>query len=248
MGQQPHQSGHPIHGAAVGILMLNTRFQRLPGDIGHAGSWDFPVLYKVIKSATQERVFAGDFDGLLSPFIAGCEELAALGALGIVTSCGFLAPMQQQLAERSPVPVISSALMQVPLARSLLAPGRSIGVITIDAAALTDHHFPGAFKASDFHIVGMPAGGVLRSDLRGNAAKVDPQAQADELCAVGRALVSDRPDTGALVIECTNLAPHSSALQQATGLPVFDIVTLVNWFHSALQARVWPGAWVTSKT
>ncbi|HEY0275734.1 MAG TPA: aspartate/glutamate racemase family protein, partial [Paenirhodobacter sp.] len=56
---------------------------------------------------------------------------------------------------------------------------------------------------------------------------------------VGRAFVARYPDIGALVLECTNLAPHARALQQATGLPVFDSVTLVNWFHAALCSQSW---------
>ena len=39
---------------------------------------------------------------------------------------------------------------------------------------------------------------------------------------------------GALVLECTNLAPYSRDIGRLTGLPVFDIVTLVHWFHRSL--------------
>ncbi|HEY0124273.1 MAG TPA: aspartate/glutamate racemase family protein [Rhizobium sp.] len=232
-------NGHTIHGASVGILMLDTAFERLPGDIGNAGTWDFPVLYKVVKNATQDRVFGGDLNGLLAPFVEGCEELSALGADGIVTSCGFLAPLQLRLAEKSPVPVACSALMQVPMVQSLIGPAKRVGVITIDGASLTEAHFLGAVPMERICIAGMPSDGVMRRDLRGNARAVNPQAQAQELCEVGRSLVASHPDIGAIVVECTNLAPHSKALQRATGLPVFDMVTLVNWFQQALRPRSW---------
>ena len=48
--------GKTVYGACVGILMLETRFPRIPGDIGHAVTWPFPVLYKVVRGATAERV------------------------------------------------------------------------------------------------------------------------------------------------------------------------------------------------
>lgn len=36
-----------IYGFPIGmILMLDTAFPRIPGDIGNALTWDFPVLYK----------------------------------------------------------------------------------------------------------------------------------------------------------------------------------------------------------
>ena len=40
--------GHPFYGVAVGILLLDTRFPRPPGDIGNAETFDFPVVYRVV--------------------------------------------------------------------------------------------------------------------------------------------------------------------------------------------------------
>jgi hypothetical protein len=36
-----------IHGAPLGILMLEARFPWIPGDMGNATTWPFPVLYRV---------------------------------------------------------------------------------------------------------------------------------------------------------------------------------------------------------
>ncbi len=41
---------------AVGILMLDTRFPRFPGDIGNAATWPFPVLYRAVRDASPEHV------------------------------------------------------------------------------------------------------------------------------------------------------------------------------------------------
>ena len=40
----------------LGVLMLQTRFPRPPGDIGHPASFDFPVLYRVVQGASAARV------------------------------------------------------------------------------------------------------------------------------------------------------------------------------------------------
>lgn len=234
------RSGSTLHGIPVGILMLDTQFQRLPGDIGNALTWDFPVLYKVVTGATQDRVFTEGLDGLLAPFVDGCTELAALGVSGIITSCGYLAPLQSDISDRSPVPVVTSALMQIPMVQALIGTLRRVGVITIDAASLTDDHLPDRMTLNDVRVSGMPDDGIIRRDLRNNRQAVDAAAQEAELCRVGLALQSANPDLGAIVVECTNLAPHSKALSRATGLPVFDIVTLVNWFHASLRPRSWP--------
>ncbi|WP_413835111.1 hypothetical protein [Desulfobacula sp.] len=39
--------GKNFYGAAVGILMLETKFPRVCGDIGNGVTWPFPVLMRV---------------------------------------------------------------------------------------------------------------------------------------------------------------------------------------------------------
>ena len=87
-----------LYGAAVGILMLEARFPRIPGDVGNAATWPFPVLYKVVRGASPERVVRRKAEGLLEAFIEGARELVAEGADGIVTNCGFLSLIQDELA------------------------------------------------------------------------------------------------------------------------------------------------------
>jgi hypothetical protein len=81
--------GKTVYGASVGILMLETRFPRIPGDIGHAATWPFPVLYKVVRGATGERATTARANdpstGLLDAFLAAGAELVQDGADGITT-------------------------------------------------------------------------------------------------------------------------------------------------------------------
>jgi Asp/Glu/hydantoin racemase len=65
-------------------------------------------------------------------------------------------------------------------------------------------------------------------------------AARDEHARVARRLVAEHPDVGALVLECTNMAPYAADIQQATGLPVFDVVSLVRMVHAALVAGLSP--------
>ena len=45
------RGGKAVFGAAVGILMLEARFPRIPGDMGNALTWPFPVHYRVVRGA-----------------------------------------------------------------------------------------------------------------------------------------------------------------------------------------------------
>jgi len=48
--------GKNLFGYSIGILMLESRFPRIQGDIGNATTWDFPVLYRIIEKATSDIV------------------------------------------------------------------------------------------------------------------------------------------------------------------------------------------------
>ena len=99
------RGGKALYGAPLGILMLEARFPRIPGDMGNATTWPFPVLYRVIRGATPERVVLNAAAGLLGDFLAAAAELVADGAEAITTNCGFLSLFQVELAAHVRVPV-----------------------------------------------------------------------------------------------------------------------------------------------
>jgi len=49
------EGGHTIFGYRMGVLLLDTVNPRVPGDIGNVTTYNFPVLFKVVKGATVER-------------------------------------------------------------------------------------------------------------------------------------------------------------------------------------------------
>ena len=132
--------GKSLYGARVGILMLETRFPRIPGDMGNAATWPFPVLYKVVPGASPRRVVCDKAEGLLDAFLDAAEELVHLGADGITTTCGFLSLFQREIAAHVGVPVATSSLMQIPLIERVLPPGKRVGILTVSAANLTGEH------------------------------------------------------------------------------------------------------------
>jgi hypothetical protein len=69
--------GKAIYGAPLGILMLDARFPRIPGDIENAGTRPFPVLYRVVKGATPARVVLDAAEGLLPAFLEAAADLGA---------------------------------------------------------------------------------------------------------------------------------------------------------------------------
>src|SRR6201987_2675829 len=142
------RGGKAIYGAALGILMLEARFPRIPGDMGNAETWPFPVLSKVVKGASPERVVRERGNGLLDAFLADARELVDMGADGITTNCGFLSLFQQEIAQHVGVPVATSSLMQAPMIAGVLPAGRQVGVLTVSARPLTAAHLAAAAAAA----------------------------------------------------------------------------------------------------
>lgn len=229
--------GKAIYGARLGILMLDARFPRIPGDMGNAETWPFPVLYKVVRGASPERVVRERADGLLEPFISAAKELVALGADGITTNCGFLSLFQAELAAAVGVPVATSSLMQARAIEALLPPGRIVGILTISAATLTEAHLAAAQVPPGTPVGGTDHGREFTRAILGDELRLDAAAAERDIIETGEALVAGRPEIGALLLECTNMAPYARALSEAVRLPVFDIVSFVTWFHAGLRPR-----------
>src|SRR5436853_2098069 len=152
------RGGKALYGACLGILMLEARFPRIPGDMGNAGTWPFPVLYKVVSGASPQRVVRERAAGLLPDFIAAAKELAALGADGITTNCGFLSLYQKELAAAVAVPVATSSLMQLPMIQATLPADRGVGIITVSAANLTREHLMAIGLDPSLPVVGTDGG------------------------------------------------------------------------------------------
>ena len=231
------KGGRTTYGFSIGVIMLNTRFPRLLGDIGNANTFDFPVLYRMVHNANPSRVVREQADGLLDDFLEAAFELSAGGVGGITTSCGFMALHQKTIAAQIPVPVFTSSLMQIPLVQAMLQPHQKVGVITADSRYLTPQHFRGVGVVKAQVVVrGLETGKELHRVLLGNREELDvEQAEADML-EVARELVSSHPEVGAIVLECTNMPPYAQKVKSVTGLPVFDLVTLTNFVHQAVAS------------
>lgn len=209
--------------------MLDTRFPRIPGDIGNPTTFDFPVRYHRVTGASPDRVVRGDGRELLALFIEGARVLERDGVRAITTSCGFLARFQQDLAASVRVPVFTSSLMLVPIVQRMLAPGRCVGIMTVDATALDARHLTGAGVPPDMSVVvaGLETEREFTRVLLGDLTKLDVETARSEHVAVARRLVAAHPEIGAIVLECTNMPPYADAVRAATGLPVHDITTLI---------------------
>jgi Asp/Glu/hydantoin racemase len=212
------RGGKAVFGARLGILMLEARFPRIPGDMGNASTWPFPVLYKVVRGASPQRVVRERAVGLLPAFLDAAKELVDLGADGITTNCGFLSLYQNEIASHAGVPVATSSLMQAPFIQRTLPPGKRVGILTVSASTLTPER--------EFTRV------IIADELEMNV-----EAAERDILDAGEDLVTRHPEVGAVLLECTNMVPYARSLREYLSLPVFDIYSFMSWFHAGLSPR-----------
>jgi Asp/Glu/hydantoin racemase len=240
LAQSAHiaKGGKAIYGAPLGILMLEAKFPRIPGDMGNAATWPFPVLYRVVRGATPEQVVLRGAAGLLPNFIEAAKELVSLGAEAITTNCGFLSLFQQEIAEAVAVPVATSSLMQVPWVQATLPPGKRVGVVTVSASTLTAAHLDAAGAPRDTPIAGTENGQeFFRVLIKAEKEDLNVSLAGQDVAGAGLQLVRNNPGVGAIVLECTNMPPYAAALRDELGLPVYDIYSMISWFHHGLRPQ-----------
>ena len=209
--------------------MLQTRFPRLPGDIGHPDSFGVPTRQLVVQGALAGKVVreaAGlRASGLLQAFVDAALRLQAQGAAAITTSCGFLVLFQRELQQALAVPLVTSSLVMLP---GLLATGRRVGVLTISDERLGPEYLAAAGvprdRLADVEIEGMPADTEFVRCILGDQPRMDVSQAQSEVVAAAQLLKQRAPEVDTLVLECTNLPPHAQAIEDATGLRTVSLL------------------------
>jgi hypothetical protein len=216
----------------LGILMLDTRFPRRPGDVGHPASFSIAVRHRVVRGARPADVVRGGDAALLQPFVAAARALVAEGAVALGTSCGFLARWQRELQAALPVPVWSSSLLLL----GAELHGQRCGVVSIEAASLTPAHFEAVGADPGTPVEGITPGSPLHRSLLQDLPELDPADAERQVLAAGERLLARHPGLDAVVLECTNLPPYAAALRRASARPVHDVVTMLHGRMAALGA------------
>jgi len=217
--------------------MLDTKWPRPPGDTGNALTWPFPVLYKVVPGASVRAVIHEQGRGLEQKFLDAAAELVREGADGITTTGGFMAIFQKQLAAHVNVPVASSSLLQIPVVERLLPPGKRVGVLSVHGDRITTAHWDAVGAAHDTPVEGTEGGREFTRVMINDEVEMDYEKCELDILDAGERLLKRHPEVGAIVTENHNMAPYSRALNMRLRIPIYNVYTLVTWFHSGLAPR-----------
>lgn len=232
------------YGQSIGILLLDARMPFVPGDVANASTYNYPVRYKVVSGLETYVCLNGAPE--FAPIIAeAAKELQAQGCKGISSDCGFMLQYQQAAADAVDIPVGMSSLLQLPLIERSVGPAQPIGVITADSTSLTPDFLAraGLHPKNPLIIRGLQDAPEFQSAVLAAKPKgtMDTDLMTQEVVAMAESMLGEHPDLGAILLECSLLPPYASAVQQATGLPVFDFVSLIDFLQSGTQPRSYQG-------
>lgn len=129
--------------------------------------------------------------------------------------------------------------MQVPWVQAMLPPGKRVGLVTVSGSTLTPKHLAAAGVPLDTPTVGTENGReFFRVLIKAEKEDMDVALAERDILEAGKELVARHPDVGAIVLECTNMPPYAAALRNELGLPVYDIYSMITWFHAGLRPKV----------
>ncbi len=208
----------------IGILMLDTAFPRVVGDVGNPKSFDYDVRYAVVPGATPKAIVRGDVAPWVQAFIVAGRTLVSEGCTGLATTCGFLTPLRAEVERSTGVPVVSSSLELIP---KLLADGAQPGILTISAASLEENHLQAAGVPYQTPIQGVD-GGHFSTSILENRTKLDTALAESEMVSGAEVLCKMHPRIDTIVLECTNMPPYAEAIKSATGCDVVSVLTLID--------------------
>jgi len=229
------------YGESIGILILDATYPCIPGNVGNASTFPFPVRYKVVKEASIERLIKQKDITLLEPFIDAAIELQEEGVKAITGACGFMALFQREVSDAVDVPVFLSSLLQIPFIYQIKK--QKIGIITADSKSLTPEHFisVGVNKEIPLLIGGMEDQKEFREAILEEKGTLDSDLIESEVVGVAKKLITENPDIGALVLECSDLPPYAHAIQKEVNLPIFDFTTMIQYVHTTLVRKEFQG-------
>jgi hypothetical protein len=220
-------------GYTVGMLCAEWNVPFVPGDLNYAATFDFPVRYLTVDGASGAEVLTGAAEDYAHLFVAAAQRLEAEGVRAITGNCGYMAVYQEIVADAVSIPVFMSSLVQAPMLLQMLGSTQRLGTLVANASGITEAVLTRAgIRDTDRLVVrGLDTCPHFHDAIIKEVGVMDEDLMREEVVESAVALVDSAPDVGAILLECSDLPPYARAVQEATGLPVFDWAGFIRYVH-----------------
>lgn len=237
--QVHHVSGSYLGGHPIGIIAVDMGYPKLPGNVVNATTYSYPVLFKKV-SFEIEQLFAGD-PKLREMIVNAAKELVADGVRAIVGACGYFAHFQKDVAAAVDVPVFMSSLCQLSMIKLGLREDQKILVMCASGDSFNQEFLSKVNGRMEDCIIQDVGSMESFAGIRWDGRSLDNGKLTDDLAALAAKVVAEHPEVGAILLECSDLPPYAYAIQAATGLPVFDFISMINWIEKSVVQKPYFG-------
>lgn len=231
--------GQIAAGYPVGMLCAQWNIPFVPGDLNHAGTFAFPMRYVEVQGLIGADILRGDGAKYTDLIVGAARKLESEGVRAITSNCGFMAVFQQEVAAAVNIPVFLTSLLQLDMVTRMVGPDRRVGVLTANSAAITPALLADAGFTNTERIAvrGLEDYPHFREVILDEVGVMEPARFAQEVVDGALSLQQENPDIAAIVTECSDLPAYSAAVSTATGLPVYDWASFIDYVHHAVVPR-----------
>lgn len=232
------REGQTSYGEAIGILLLDTFAPFIQGDVGNATSYSYPVRFKLVDGLSVDRIFNHDLS-FVDKMIEGAKELEREGVKAITGDCGFMAIYQKDVKDSVNIPVFLSSLLQISFIKATLPASAKIGIITANSGSLSPEVFKkiGIDFDNSLIIQGLEDSNYFREAVIDETGTLDSDKIREEVVMAVKELIMTTTEVKSILLECSMLPPYGEAVQHATGLPVYDYLTMINYVYSSVVKK-----------
>ena len=241
----PLRPGAHYSGAPVGILLLDGDMIWGPGSVANASSFGYPVQFQVVKDLGATDILEPTNEYSIAQITQAARALEQNGARLIVGACGYFIKFQEHVKDAVNVPVALSSLLQIPMIINNLSQRQSLGIVTAVKGQVDDAMLLcSGVDSTDRIIVDAieQEGNFIDCGLGRSDVFIPDELEANVLSTV-RKMVADNPSIGAILLECSEFPPFAATVSEATGLPVFDFISMIDYFAGALKPRTFDNNW-----
>eukprot|EP01060_Flectonema_neradi_P035795 TRINITY_DN6684_c0_g1_i1.p1 TRINITY_DN6684_c0_g1~~TRINITY_DN6684_c0_g1_i1.p1 ORF type:complete len:368 (+),score=80.85 TRINITY_DN6684_c0_g1_i1:55-1104(+) len=223
----------------IGVIRIDYDYPAIPGDVDWAGTFKYKTRAFLCPKLTFEMAQMGSLNKAVKANLRDCVDLLEESeCVGITGDCGFMQHYQDFVGGMTKMPVFLSSLMQCSALASAFQKTEKILVLTANSVSLNNETLSELLttchlkKEVHDRFVIMGCQDLDGFDAVAKGDRVDRETVLPSLLAKVDEHIKADPNIKAILLECTELPTYGDDLRQTFKVPVFDAITLIDYFFA----------------
>lgn len=221
----------------IGVLRIDYKNNTVTKEVNNESISGLDIEYEVIQGLTLEKAQQSYIDDNIKiSIITAIQKLEKRYIKGITGDSSFLMAYQELIREHTILPVFMTSLLQIPIASAYIKPNEQIGIITANSETLTPNletmlkNIGIQSNMEQIQVIGFQ--NVDGFDALAKNEIVDINKVNENIKHLIFKTMVDHSNIKLFIMEYTELQCYTDTIRLCSGLPVFDINTMINMFYS----------------